>query len=297
MGLRIAPDIYTTLVSSVNQDQTNLNNALQQVSSGQSLNQLSDNPLAASELVGNRTEISNNDQYLHSISYVQGALQTGDSTLNSVINSLNQALSLGTEGANGTLSDSERQAVAQQISSIQQTVLGLANTSYQGSYLFAGTATSQPPYVQDSTSPSGVTYQGNGNTNQVAIGANQTAPINLPGSSIFNAPGADVFQALNDLQNALNINGNISGATSEVSAALQSVDAQRTFYGNTVDEMNTATTDLNSEQLQLQQQQNTLIAANPAQAISNMEQADTTLQAALSAFAKISQNTLLDYLK
>ncbi len=157
MGLRIAPDIYTTLVSSVTQDQTNLNNALQQVSTGQSVNQLSDNPLAAAQLVGNRTEISSNDQYLHSISYVQGALQTADSTLNSVINSLNQAISLGAEGANGTLTGSERQAVAQQVSSIQQSILGLANTSYEGSYLFAGTATNNPPYVSDSTSPSGVT--------------------------------------------------------------------------------------------------------------------------------------------
>ncbi len=102
---------------------------------------------------------------------------------------------------------------------------------------------------------------------------------------------------MHDLETALNTNGNISGATSEVSAAMQSVDTQRTFYGNTVDQMNTATTDLNQEQLQLQAQQNTLIAANPATAISNMDQADVTLQVALSAFAKISQNTLMNYIK
>ena len=297
MGLRIAPNIYTTLVSSVTQDQTNLNNALQQVSTGQSVNQLSDNPLAAAELVGNRTELSSNDQYLHSISYVQGALQTADSTMNSIINNLTQAISLGAEGGNGTLTDSERQAVAQQVAAIQQTVLGLANTSYQGSYLFAGTATNKPPYVAGSSSSSGVVYQGNNKTNQVAIGANQTASINLPGSSIFNATGADVFQALNDLQTALNTNGNIGAATSEVSAAMQNVDTQRTFYGNTLDQMGTATTDLNQQQLALQQQQSTLIAADPAKAISNLEQADTTLQAALSAFGKISQDTLLNYIK
>ena len=297
MGMRIVPNIFATMQAAVAQDQQNLNTALQQVSTGQSVNTLSDNPLAASQLVGNRTELSSTDQFLHSISYVQGAMQTADSALNSVSNYLNQAISLATEGANGTMSSSDEQAIAQEVSSIQQSILGLANSSYQGSYLFGGTATVNPPYVQSSSSSSGVAYNGNSNVNQVQIGPSQFASINLPGSTIFNASGADVFQALSNLTNALKTNGNVTGALSEVSAAFQNVNMQRTFYGNTLQQLNSANNTLTSEQFTLQQDQNSLIAANPATAISNMDQANYTLQAALQAFAKISQNTLMDYIK
>ena len=83
---------------------------------------------------------------------------------------LNNAITLGTEGANGGLTDANRQSIATQVQSVLQTVVSQANTSYQGVYLFAGTANSQAPFVQDSTSASGYTYQGNSNSNQVKVG-------------------------------------------------------------------------------------------------------------------------------
>lgn len=297
MGLRIAPDLFATMINAVGNDRQRLNTALQQISTGQSVNSPSDNPAAAAALIENNTQSSTNDQFLRSISSVQGALQTADSTLGSVVNALTQAISVGTEGANGTVSDSERQAMAQEIQSIQQTVMGLANTSYQGSYLFAGTAVTTPPYVADALSPSGVSYAGNATTNKVQVGPDQFVPLNLPGSTIFNGSSSDVFAALHDLSTALSSNSNIPSALSEVQAAFTNVNTQRTFYGNTLMGLNSTNSDLQQEQLTLSQQTSNLVSADPAQAASNLVQAEYTLNAALSAFGRISQNTLLDYLK
>lgn len=297
MGLRIAPDLFATMTNAVGNDRQRLNTALQQISTGQSVNSPSDNPAAAAALIENNTQSSTNDQFLRSISSVQGALQTADSTVGSVVNALTQAISVGTEGANGTVSNSERQAMAQEIQSIQQTVMGLANTSYQGSYLFAGTAVTAPPYVADAASPSGVSYVGNATTNKVQVGADQFVPLNMPGSTIFNGSSSDVFKALHDLSTALSSNSNIPSALSEVQAAFTNVNTQRTFYGNTLSGLNSINSDLQQEQLTLSQQTSNLVSADPAQAASNLVQAEYTLNAALSAFGRISQNTLLDYLK
>ena len=65
---------------------------------------------------------------------------------------LTTAQSVGVEGANSTLNTSNRQALAQQIQGIQQDILGLANTSYNGEYLFSGTKTTTQPYVADPNS-------------------------------------------------------------------------------------------------------------------------------------------------
>jgi flagellar hook-associated protein 3 FlgL len=299
MGLRIGPDLFSTMLNAVTADQQQLNTALQQVSTGKSVNQPSDNPAATAEYIENQTESDTVDQFTKNISTVEGSLQTADSTLTSVVNNLNQAIQLGTEAANGTNSASELQGMATQIQSIQQTIMNLANTSYQGSYLFGGTDSTTAPYVADSSSSSGVNYVGNTGTNSIDVGGGQTVTINQPGSDIFGATGTSpgVFQALSNLSTAISTNTNISGALSQLQSAYNTVTAQQTFYGNTQDQLNSINDDLGEEQLNLSTQASNLISANPAQAESNLVQDDTTLTAALEAFGSISQNTLLNYLK
>ena len=44
-------------------------------------------------------------------------------------------------------------------------------------------------------------------------------PVNLPGSQLFTTPGADTFQALTDVINALQANSGIGGAVTELNIA------------------------------------------------------------------------------
>ncbi len=83
---------------------------------------------------------------------------------------------------------------------IQSQLLSLANTSYQGIYLFAGTITNTAPFVLNNELPSGVAYIGNNGVNQVAIGNGYQLAVNQPGSQLFSAAGGnDVFLAINNL--------------------------------------------------------------------------------------------------
>lgn len=297
MGIRIVPDLYSMTIDAIETDRQRLNTAMQQISTGQSVNSPSDNPAATAGLIENTAQTNANDQFQQSISSLQGVLQTADTVLGSVITNLTQAISVGTEGANGGLSQTDMQALGQEVESIQSTIQNLANTSYQGSYLFAGTAVSTEPFVSDTGSPSGISYAGNNAANSVQIGQDQSVSTNLPGSAIFTAPGADVFQALHDLSTALENGGDVSSALSEVQTAFNTISSQRTFYGNTLDELSAVNDSLSQQQLTLAQQTSNLISADPAKAASNLVQAEYTLNAALSAFGRISQNTLLDYLK
>src|SRR5258706_16346066 len=116
MTLRINPNPAPDLLAAIAQNRQAQNTALQQISTGRQVNQLSDNPAASAEVTLNHVLGSQDDQYLQNISSLTAQSNTIDSTLSSVVQALTQAISLGTEGANGTLSDANRQAIAQQVS-------------------------------------------------------------------------------------------------------------------------------------------------------------------------------------
>jgi len=297
--MRVNPNPLPDLLAALDQTQQHINTDLAQISSGQSVSVPSDNPAAAAELVQNASQTSAADQFLRSIGSIQGEVQNADSTLNSVTTALQSAISLGVEGATGTLNDADRAAIATEVQGIQTQVLSLANLSYQGTYVFAGTANQTAPYVLDPTSPSGVSYVGNSNTNSVTLGNQFSLQTNLPGSELFSASGTDVFQALQDLISGLQSGDttSISAAVGEVTSAANYLDTQRVFYGNAETTLNSQQTYLNSDTTELAQQQNTLGAADLPAVISNLTTVETAHQATLESIAGVTQNNLFSYLK
>jgi flagellar hook-associated protein 3 FlgL len=224
-------------------------------------------------------------------------MQDADSALDSVTTALQQAISLGVEGANGTVNSADRAALATQVEGIQSQLLSLANLTYQGNYVFAGTATQTAPFVLDPSSPSGVTYAGNSGVNSVTLGNEFTLQTNLPGSQLFSASGTDMFQSIQDLIKGLESGTGIGTAVTELGNSLNSIDTQRVFYGNALNQLDTQQTYLSSETTQLAQQQTTVGGADLTAVISNLTNSQTSLQATLEAIGQTAQIDLFDYLK
>jgi len=296
--MRVDPNIVPTMLASIQQSEASLQTALEQVSTGKSVNIPSDNPSASAAMVQNTIETADVDQYTQNVSGVLSNVQTADSALSSVVSSLTQAISLGTEGANGTSNASNRAAIATQVQGILASVVSQANLSYQGSYLFGGTASGQPPYVTDSSSPSGYTYNGNTDTNSVQVGDQLSVQVNLPGSQLFSNSTTNVLGTLGNLVTALQ-NGSsadIATATTAVNSALSFVSQQRVFYGNAESQLNSQDTYLQQETLNLTSQASSLVDVDEAKAATSLTQAETANSAALAAAAKVMTTSLLNYL-
>lgn len=296
--MRVNPSFAPEILADLQQSQLSVNTALQQVATGKSVTIPSDNPVASAEMVQNSIESAQVDQYTQNVTSLQGSVQSASSVLSSVVSSLNQAISLGTEGANGTTNSSNMQAIASQVQSILSSVVSLANTSYQGSYLFGGTANSSTPYTADPASPSGYTYNGTNNVNSVAIGDQASIQVGLPGSQIFSNSSTDVLQSLSNLVSALQSgnSSNIATATTGVTSALNYVSQQQTFYTNTESQLNSRETYLQQETVNLTSQATSLVGVDMAQAATNLSQAETDNNAAMAAMARVLPNTLLNYL-
>ena len=296
MGMRVNPDFYGTVLTGLQQNERQMDQALQQIASGQKLNNISDDPAAAATLVNLRMNADSNNQYLENVTSLTGSLQVADTALNSVVEALTSAQSVGIQGTDITMNAENQQALAQQIKGIQQQVMGLANTSYNGQYLFSGTDTTTQPYVTDSASTAGVSYQGNDKINSVEVSEGQAMPTNLPGTQVFSSQGNDVFQSLQDLYNALESNGDINTAVSEVKNALNYVSTQQTFYGNSLDRLNSVKTFLTQEQTQFTESESSVVSVDMAKAVTDLAQTETTRQALVQAGGKIAQLNLFSYL-
>ncbi len=268
-----------------------------QMASGRRVNKPSDDPTAAAMLVENSSQSSQADQFLRSIDSLQAQLQSTDSTLNSVVLALQQAISLGVQGANGTLSDANLASLANEAIGIQSQLVSLANFSFQGQHVFSGTVAGRAPYVIDASQPAGVRYDGNTGVNRVQVGEGLSIQVNLPGSQIFSAPGGDVFQSVQDLITALQNHSGVDAAVTSLRSAFDHVTAQRVFYGNVMNQLTSQQTYLNNQKLQLSSQQDTLGGADLAEAATRLLNAQNARTAALEATGRIWQSTLFDYLK
>ena len=198
--LEETPDYVMSLVSSLDQTTQNEQTLTEELSSGVTVNSLSDNPAAAGENVLLNSQLSADDVFSTTASSAENLLQVSDSALGNVVTQLTTAISLATQANNGVLNASNQQAVSTELIGIRDEVLSLANSSYLGRYIFAGSQGGTQPFTLDtSTSPNTVTYNGDSDVSYVQTPAGQNIQTNVPGDQIFTAASGNVLGSLNAL--------------------------------------------------------------------------------------------------
>jgi flagellar hook-associated protein 3 FlgL len=268
--MRVDPSYVSNLVSSLDQSQFNEQQLTAELSSGVSITSLSQNPVASGENVLLLNQIQQDDSFTQSSSLVTSQLQVADSSLGSVVSQLTQAVSLATSANNGTMNASDVKSIGNQISGILDEVQSLANTSYQGQYIFAGGQTSTTPFATSATtSPAVTTYSGDQDINYLQTPNGQRIQLNVPGSQIFLGTGtSSVFGALNSLI-ADYASGTVNTAqavsdTTALGTALNYVSQQRVTVDNSITQLTAASDAVTSDQTQVTSAQTNLMQADVA---------------------------------
>lgn len=152
-------NLTQTLVATQNIDstQSQLLQVEQELSTGKAVNVPSDNPSAAAMIQQLQKTLDYSTQYSTNISQATSTLNETDSTLGSITTLLTQAQSIASANVSDTVSASSRSQAAIVVDSIYQQVLSLANSQYQGTYLFGTDNATAAPYNQ---STGGVEYVG-----------------------------------------------------------------------------------------------------------------------------------------
>jgi len=299
--MRVDPHYVSGLVVSLNSSTLSEQQLTSELSSGLRVSSLSDDPVAAGQSSLLNSSISQDDTFVQTASTTQSLMQVADSTLSSVVTQLTSALSLAVSGNSGTASASDLTSLSQQLSSVRDQVVSLANTSYQGVYIFAGSKGSVRPFTVDtSTSPATTTYSGDSQASNVTTENGQLLQTTLAGSAVFMAPGADVMTALNNLV-ADFASGTVSSTSSTdigvLQTALGNVSQQQTVLGSSLDRLESASTYAQIDATNRTAEVSSLVSANPATVATQLSSAETQNQALMSVIATVEKQSLFSYLQ
>lgn len=297
--MRVDPNLSSLLNIGIQGTEQALNTAVQQLATGQRVGVPSDDPAAAAMNSQSLAESANVDRYTKNGDAVLSQAQMADSALSNVVNELNQAITLGIQGADGSMTSENRASIATQVQSLLSQVVSQANTTLNGVSLFAGTSAAVPAFASDSTSPTGYSYQGNSGVNSTAIGDNLQVDVNVPGDQVFTNPNGNVLGSLTQLISALGsgTTNDIGDAVAAVKGALSNVSQQRVLYGGVVNQVNAEESYLSRETISLTSQQQSLTGVDMSVAVSGLTQAQIAHSTILAAAAKVLPTSLLDYLK
>jgi flagellar hook-associated protein 3 FlgL len=131
----------------------------EQISSGSRIQTASDDPVGAAKLLQLQQQSSMLTQYSGNMTTVTNSLNQSESVLDSINTALQRSQELAVQAGNGSLSDDDRTAIANELGEIEKTVYGLMNSKdTDGNYMFSGSKTTTPPYAQNADGS--YSYQG-----------------------------------------------------------------------------------------------------------------------------------------
>jgi flagellar hook-associated protein 3 FlgL len=293
--------VNQSFVNSVDQITQQLNNDQLEITSGVTMQNVSDSPDQVSELLQARASLAASQQISTNLTSVTTEVNTGEQALESAVQLFDQVQTLAATSATGTATAATRAQNASQLQSVEQQLVGLANTNIEGRYIFSGDSDQAAPYNYDPTQADPVSaYQGSASTREIQSANGTTFPVALTAQQIFDStdPTTNIFTTINNLVTAMNNNDQptLESLVDGLSGVSAYLNQQLAFYGTTQDNVQSATDYAQTQQTQLQTQISNLQDADSTSVILNMTQTQTQLEAAMQSKAEIPQTTLFQYI-
>jgi flagellar hook-associated protein 3 FlgL len=272
--------------------------AQRQIASGKRIDKPSDDPLATHNALRLRSELAGIAQDMRTIDDTKGWIDTTDSALATVTDTVHRARELALQGANGSIGQTERNKLADEVDQLIETAKSAANSSYGGRYVLAGQDTDDPPYTAGAVD----TYDGDSGAIARQIGPGVSVQINIPGVSVLGNGGADnkLLSTLRTLSADLR-SGNLPGlrgpALTNLDKNLEDVTSAR----GTIGALSTRLDAAQSRLAQVEESTTALLSENEdtdiAKAMIDLTTQQSVYQAALQSGQSLIQPSLLDFLR
>jgi len=308
MSLTPTPQtIAGQLTSALTSDQSQQAILEEEISTGLVVNQPSDNPALAADVITLNASNARAQQYVSNATAGEGWLQQGTSTLNQALSVL-QTVTSAVESVSGEALSGQQAAItgiATQVASGLQQLLGLANTTYGGQAIFSGTGNATEAYDTSGN------YVGAGSPPSETVAPGVTVSTGITGPDVFGTGTAGLLTGAGDttgtgtvgvLQQIVNdlTSGNLTAVEStdlpNLAAATATVENAAAQLGANYQNMQAFTAQATSTQAALQTQIGTMDNVNLPQATTQLTEAQDNYQAALWATSQISQDSLVQFL-
>jgi flagellar hook-associated protein 3 FlgL len=207
----------------------------QELSTGISLNEPSDDPTVIAQDLSVRNDSAVTTQVGQNLTGINNLLSTTDSTLASLTSILQSARNLAIEGASDAITSAQRSEIGQQVNQLLQEAIGLANTQYDGKFIFSGTAAPAGSTLVKAVGnpPTSVTAANNIVQQSEQLPNGQLVSTNVTLQQAFNLDAANgspsVFQMLIRLRDTLEDGETTDESSSQVNLSDKAVTSATTI--------------------------------------------------------------------
>jgi flagellin-like hook-associated protein FlgL len=155
--------VFNNAVANLQKQSDRLFEAQRQVAAGKIIQRPSDDPIGSRRILDIRSTLSALDQFKRNHRTTNSLLQTTETSLNDVETLILRARDITLNAINDTVNADNRRIMATEVADLFERALQIGNTSVHGRYIFAGHATTQPPFTATATTtstPSGLVASG-----------------------------------------------------------------------------------------------------------------------------------------
>ena len=273
-----------------------------QISTGKQISVPSEDPVAFSNLAMLKSRSLRISQYETNITSIKQRLALEDNTLTQVNSILTRIRELSIQGANDTISTADRKSIGLEVSKLSETLIGLANTTdADNKPLFSGAKVDKLPFERNSNGM--VVYHGDSTKIEQSISDSNAMTLNSTGDDIFlNVETPDgkqksLFDIIDRVAETLKNGDTPSSQLGDVVATLDHVTGSQTITGSRMSSIDYEYNHLMADKLSTNTRISILEDTDIEAAVTKMKQQMTSLQAAQSAFARITDLSLFNYLK
>jgi len=245
--------------NSLSMTEASLSQTLQRLSTGQRINSGADDAAGLAIANGLNANVTALTQSVRNASDGVGMLQVADGALSQITSLLNRAVTLATEAATGTVSDTQRSALDAEFTAIKNEIDTIGQkTTYNGQAIF--TANTLTVFMSDS-STAGTTSVA---VAMVTVDAGHLNGVSLTADALTTAAAA-------------------TSALTDINAAIADVAGLRGTFGASSNQLQSATNVMNNQIQNLTNAENGIMAADIGQETANLSKFSILQQTGIAA--------------
>jgi len=264
----------------------------EEMASGKRIRRPSDDPLQTVKALSLRRNRDQFEAFLRNADDALSWLRFSDSALEGIENLISRAREIAIDQANAIYDQKIRANVAAEVRNILSQMLNLANSSFNGRYIFAGSATTSVPFSEEE---GGFVYRGNSEELLREIGPGDIVPVN----AILSDKMVNVLNEIKGLEEALSEN-DVEGIRGKIGALEDGLDRileARADVGARSARVEMTKNFLLDQKTEMARLLSETEDADIADVITRFAQEQNAYRIALEVAARIIQPSLIDFLR
>jgi flagellar hook-associated protein 3 FlgL len=295
--MRVTENTLTrNYLTNINNSRGRMSKLQDQLSSGKRVQNASDDPEAADRILRTKTTIARLEQYQTNVADGQATLISTGHALDRFTDLMTDAKDILSKARSGSRTPN-LETYADQIDQLITDAVQIANTKFNGKYVFGGTQTTDPPFIL-AADRSSVTLNPNGITGRIETMVNDGTlqQVNLDGQEALQ--GITMFQTLIEVRDAMR-SGQVPTVAQfdTINAHLEHVAAQGGKIGLFINALEMDESFLQDRTDQLASLLSVDQDTDFAEATMALKKEELALEAAMNVAGRVIPKTLMDFIR